>query len=115
MSGTVNWKDLSQHQMGSRIQLPVYPFQKRHCWFPVSDKDRKILLDEKGKSSRIFPVFSRSDYFIRDHIVKGENVVPGVKYLDIFQVAGEKISQEPIRMLKDIYWARAIKIGRAHV
>ncbi len=108
--GAVDWKNFVQYQKGNRIQLPAYPFQKRHCWFPRPEENKELLLNEKGRNSLIPQTFSKSDYFIRDHIVKGANIVPGVKCLDIFQMAGEKISREPVRMLKDIYWAKAIKV-----
>jgi len=108
--GAVDWKNIVQYQKGNRAQLPVYPFQKRHCWFPRPEENSERLLSEKEEGSLISQTFSRSDYFIRDHIVKGVSIVPGVKCLDIFQVVGEKISREPVRVLQDIYWAKAIKV-----
>jgi len=118
--GDVNWNDVNQNQGGDRIQLPVYPFQKRQCWFPNLEENKKILpsknLNEEssGKAAEglTYHTFLTSDYFIRDHIVKGINIVPGVKCLDIFQEIGEKISREPVRRLQDIYWSRAIKVEK---
>ena len=110
--GDVDWKVFSPHQAGNRIQLPVYPFQKRRCWFPRAEEDKKMMSDEKENNTSAYQDFSTSDYFIRDHIVKGEKIVPGVKCLDVFHKTGEKISGEPVRVLKDIYWARAIRVEK---
>ncbi len=108
--GAVDWKDFAQYQKGNRIQLPGYPFQKRHCWFPRPEENKERIVNRKEENALISQIFSTSEYFIRDHVVKGVSIVPGVKCLDIFQVIGEKISREPVRMLKDIYWAKAIKV-----
>ncbi|HHI92460.1 MAG TPA: SDR family NAD(P)-dependent oxidoreductase [Gammaproteobacteria bacterium] len=113
----VDWKGLSQYQSGNRIQLPAYPFQKKHCWFPRPDENKTPPDEETNEKSTktkegisAYKIFQKSDYFIRDHIVKGVNIVPGVKCLDIFQEIGEKISQEPVQSLRDVYWAQAIKV-----
>ncbi|NOZ52779.1 MAG: SDR family NAD(P)-dependent oxidoreductase [Gammaproteobacteria bacterium] len=106
----INWKCFRQNQVGNKIQLPAYPFQKRHCWFPRLEENEKPLSNEKKGTGSVYQDFLKSDYFIRDHRVKGVNIVPGVKCLGVFQEIGEKISQESVRKLEDIYWARAIKV-----
>jgi len=100
--------EFNPNASGHRIQLPVYPFHKRRCWFPMTDSVSKPIVPEQEASLR--QSFSKKDYFVRDHVVKGEHVVPGVRCLEVFRAIGEKISLTPVRMLNDIYWMRAIKV-----
>ncbi|TAK71814.1 MAG: polyketide synthase, partial [Gammaproteobacteria bacterium] len=66
------------------INLPGYAFQKMRCWFPQNS-------------------FKISDYFIRDHVVKDEHVVPGVKYLDVFLTEVEMRTSSKVKEIKDVF------------
>ncbi len=99
----VDWQDLYQDKPGYKITLPVYPFQKMRCWFPTSAQQRNKPLTHQ---------FNPTDYFIRDHKVKGEQMVPGVKYLEVFRAAGEQKYNQPVRMLRDVFWLEPIKAAQ---
>ncbi|MEN3810656.1 hypothetical protein ABD440_09475 [Chromobacterium piscinae] len=54
--------------------------------------------------------FTINDYYIRDHVVKGENIVPGVKYLDIFLTESERGVSSEVSEINDVFWVKPIKV-----
>ena len=93
--GAVGWDQLYKGQVIQRIGLPGYPFEKRRCWF---SEEGLSVKKEGGKN--VLPVciddfyrdegeafFSKGlsvgDFFVRDHVVQGDPVLPGVVYLEM--------------------------------
>ncbi len=100
---SVDWRGLYRENAGYRVALPVYPFEKMRCWFPTAAQPRNRPLTQQ---------FDPTDYFIRDHKVKGEPLVPGVKYLEVFRTAGEQIFNQPVRVLRDVFWLKPVKAAQ---
>ncbi|MEO3961796.1 SDR family NAD(P)-dependent oxidoreductase, partial [Chromobacterium piscinae] len=44
------------------------------------------------------------------HVVKGENIVPGVKYLDIFLTESERGVSSEVSEINDVFWVKPIKV-----
>lgn len=108
--GDTDWGDFERDQGGCRIQLPVYPFNRRRCWFPDTKNRKDLRTYNESTPAYMAQTFSTLDYYVRDHVVKGEHLVPGVRCLETFRSIGEKISRLPVRRLQDVYWMRAIKV-----
>ena len=107
----IDWEAIATNGKACRVPLPGYPFEKRRCWFPA-DNHRRSDRPSSDKLLTQHHKFLAKDYFIRDHLVMGEAIVPGVKYLEVFRQFGEALCQQPVRMLKDIYWMNAIKVAQ---
>ncbi|MBV7327799.1 SDR family NAD(P)-dependent oxidoreductase [Chloroflexi bacterium TSY] len=113
----VDWR-IYGTKMGFRVPLPVYPFEKRRCWFEdnVQTKAETALpkggdvSTSKGGFAEHTVTLRKSDYFIRDHIVDGRPILPGVAYFDIVGSLAERQHKEPVQRLKEIHWLAPIQV-----
>jgi polyketide synthase PksN len=114
-----------------RVTLPTYPFAKQRCWLPEGADRRR---DRRGEAAaaalhplvhrntsdlseqRFSSMFTGAEFFLADHVVRGERVLPGVAYLEMARAAVEQASPEAdggrvgIR-LENVVWARPFAVG----
>ena len=99
-----------------RISLPTYPFSRGRYWLPQREKqfstqkwDFLHPLVHKNTSSlkqhRFSSTFSGEEFFLRDHVVKGFKILPGVVHLEIARAAiAQGLEKKQSFRLKDITW-----------
>ena len=127
-----DWNKLYGDQKPRRISLPAYPFAKERYWVP--EIDTKIsLAPNTGITTYIHPLlqqntsnfseqrysstFTGKEFFLADHMVNAQKVLPGVAYLEMVRAAVEAAATDTLandRMmikLKNIAWARPIVVG----
>ncbi|GCF07148.1 hypothetical protein KDI_07120 [Dictyobacter arantiisoli] len=132
---TFDWNKLYGTIKPQRISLPTYPFEKKPYWRPA--KDILTPLTTKNASSQLHPLlhrntsdfseqrfssrFSGHEFFLRDHVVQGHKVLPGVAYLEM---AHEALKQsldlddgatQTIISLKNVVWLRPIIVDETPV
>lgn len=94
-----------------RERMEGYSFKKMRCWFPGVALENKVNINtNKSESVMSNGTFKINDYFIRDHIVKNENIVPGVKYLDLFLTEAENRTSSEVTEIHDVFWMRPIRV-----
>ncbi|MCP5005453.1 MAG: type I polyketide synthase, partial [Planctomycetes bacterium] len=92
----IDWKALHE-AVSQRIPVPSYPFLKKQYWIVAGD--RSGILEGKGNRTTLHPLlhentsdlseqrftstFTGEEFFLKDHQVKGEKVLPGVCYLEM--------------------------------
>nr|WP_322787899.1 SDR family NAD(P)-dependent oxidoreductase [Pelosinus propionicus] len=126
----VDWSLLySSHSKPIRISLPTYPFARERHWLPIN---KNVLVNKyEVQSGRLHPllhqntsdffeqrfssVFSGNEFFLKDHVVKGQRVLPGVAYLEIAHAAvvlasGIHEKQNNIK-IKNVTWIRPMIVG----
>ncbi|MEQ7053642.1 SDR family NAD(P)-dependent oxidoreductase [Paenibacillaceae sp. P-4] len=116
---SIDWKMIHMGRESRRVSLPVYPFAAERYWIPqVKHKEKPTVvtklhpmvgenistLDEFKFSTK----FSSSDFFIRDHIVNGVPMFPGVAYLELARAAGDLASGRTVYGLRNVVWAKPI-------
>jgi len=129
----VDWNRLYSDIKPRRISLPTYPFAKERYWpseidrntdnspattvvtaasiHPLLHQNTSNLSEQRFSSS-----FTGREFFLSDHVVKGQKVIPGVAYLEMARIAVEhaagllKAGQNGIR-LKNIVWVRPIIVN----
>lgn len=126
-SGTaVEWEKLYTGQKPARVSLPTYPFARERYWLPeVQDRS-----DRKGSLTGLHPVldynsstfaeqcfvkvFTGNEFYLKDHVIGADKVLPGVIYLEMARAAG-KLSNcgSPVRKIKDVIWAAPVVMGTA--
>jgi len=110
----------------NRISLPTYPFDRVRFW--VEDT-REQEINQLSSSSTIHPclqmntstfteqryssIFFGNEFFLKDHVIQGQKVLPGVVYIEIARAAivnafeAELTDASGVK-LKNIVWARPL-------
>jgi len=110
-----------------RIALPTYPFARERYWVAenehasaraASEREQPLhpLRDEQSAEAghQRFSVHVRGDeFFLKDHLVQGRMVLPGVVALELVRAALAQtimLTQQTI-MLSDLVWLRPVVVG----
>ncbi|MEU7318205.1 amino acid adenylation domain-containing protein [Streptomyces sp. NPDC007083] len=139
----VDWTPLHRDTARRRVHLPGYPFARTRHWFapapapapgpvpartpaPVSQPGaarlHPTLLDSEVSASaevsasgeRVFAkTLTGAEFFLRDHVVGGEPVLPGVAYPEIARLAGELSAGRPVRGVDGLVWAAPVRLPAA--
>ncbi|MCV2515295.1 amino acid adenylation domain-containing protein [Bacillus subtilis] len=130
----IDWMQLYKGERPNRMSLPTYPFAKERYW--PSQDDRKPVAQISGNQTGIgsihpllhqntsdfseqkfSSVFIGDEFFLRDHVVRGKPVLPGVAYLEmvyaaINQAAGSEIGQDIRIRLNHTVWVQPVVVDR---
>ncbi|MDO9105380.1 MAG: amino acid adenylation domain-containing protein [Methylovulum sp.] len=125
----VDWDKLYGSVKPKRISLPTYPFAKEHYWIAVQAASTQLqqqtgehlhpLVHQNVSSfhEQCFKtVFTGAEFFLADHRIQGQALLPGVAYLEMARSAAEHAlgaaQDRPTRVrLKDIAWIRPIAVS----
>ncbi|PEP92269.1 polyketide synthase, partial [Bacillus wiedmannii] len=124
-----DWNKLYEATKPHRISLPTYPFVKESYW--MSQPNDRTLATSSLINSAMHPLLHRNtsdlteqrfsstftgqEFFLSDHVVKGQRIMPGVAYLEmvraaVVQGAGSlKESKNDIRF-KNVVWTRPLVV-----
>ncbi|MET9831652.1 amino acid adenylation domain-containing protein [Streptomyces sp. NPDC006385] len=115
----VDWSDLPPAR---RIGLPTYPFEPVRHWLDTSagtgteqagDGDGG-LLDENVSTFGTTAFVKRltgTEFYLADHRVGDDLVLPGVLYLELARQAGERAhGRARVRHVEDVVWAAPLTL-----
>ncbi|HBV98892.1 MAG TPA: hypothetical protein DEF36_17880, partial [Desulfotomaculum sp.] len=128
----VDWSKLYEGGKPRRVSLPTYPFARERYWITGSqintgDTTGKALAADSAihpllhkntsdlTEQRFSSTFTGREFFLADHVVKGQSVLPGAACLEMARAAVEKaagVSKEGkvgIR-LKNVVWTRPVVV-----
>jgi polyketide synthase PksN len=126
----LDWNKLYPEIKPQRISLPSYPFAKERYW--VSETENSLAVNLPIAAASIHPLlhqntsdlveqrftstFTGQEFFLADHLVKGQSVLPGVAQLEMaraaMQQATSALQEEKTQIkLKNIVWAHPIAVG----
>ncbi|HVI43221.1 MAG TPA: SDR family NAD(P)-dependent oxidoreductase, partial [Chitinophaga sp.] len=80
--------------------LPTYPFEKSVYWItttppvrelPKEHNTNPLLQQVTTQPGRFTSTFSGEEFFLKDHVVFGRKILPGVAYLEMARAAAEKV------------------------
>jgi polyketide synthase PksM len=114
-----------------RVPLPTYPFARESYWVPQSEIRPWRALAALPMTTRLHALvhedvsvsdeprystnFDGTEFFLRDHVIGGRKLLPGVAYLEMARAAARMASQTSgdgvggIR-LRNIVWGRPFTI-----
>ncbi|GAF07319.1 long-chain-fatty-acid-CoA ligase [Paenibacillus pini JCM 16418] len=131
---SVDWVKLYGSNHPRRIPLPTYPFAREHYWVEDASKASgsaasQSVTDAWGSTAVLHPLLHRNtsnlmeqrfsstftgqEFFLADHVVKGQPILPGVAHLEMAREAvqmalGEMAGTQTAIRLKNIVWIRPI-------
>jgi acyl transferase domain-containing protein/NAD(P)-dependent dehydrogenase (short-subunit alcohol dehydrogenase family)/acyl carrier protein len=125
----VDWARLRRVAPPARVHLPTYPFARERYWKPASP--RTPASSAGVQEARLHPLvhrnvstlgrqafrttFTGSEAVLRDHVVGGEKVLPGVAYLEMARAAvadslGDRVYGARLRLAQCV-WTAPLAIG----
>ncbi|MEZ3179524.1 amino acid adenylation domain-containing protein [Streptomyces pimonensis] len=118
----VDWRTLHEGAARRRVHLPAYPFAGPRHWVapgehPAAPGPRlhPTLLDANVSTfgeQRFAKTLTGEEFFLRDHVVGGDLVLPGVAYLEMGRLAGELAAGgAPVRGVDDLVWAAPVRLA----
>lgn len=131
----IYWEELYPDGSFEKLSLPVYAFERQSFQLPdlpdVSDgmkrgeRTAKLhpLIDMNVSDLteiKFTTLFNGNEFYLTDHVVKGQQVLPAAACLEMARAAAEqaagvlKESQHSIG-LKNVVWARPIMVGNQPV
>ncbi len=120
----LNWNRLYQGGKPKRLSLPGYPFARERYWLPeIKEGEEKGELVHSSlhpllhrntsdlKEQRYTSIFTGKEFFLRDHMVQGRHILPGVAYLEMARAAaelaaGDMQGENSCLKLKNVVWAQ---------
>ncbi|MEH2062926.1 MAG: SDR family NAD(P)-dependent oxidoreductase [Nostoc sp.] len=125
----LNWDSLyaweSTFAKPARLSLPTYPFAKVRHWVPMEVKTvtpfaalHPLLHRNTSTLSeqRFSSTFSGEEFFLADHRVQGQKILPGVAYLEMARVAvalATSTKDFSAIQFKNIIWQQPLAIDSA--
>lgn len=125
----LNWGVLYSKGSNNRVPMPAYPFSGENYWIPSQWKqdcyDRTQaytylhpLLHFNTSSfteQRFSSTFTGQEFFLKDHVVRGKKVLPGVATLEMARAAVEAAvapenGKDSRITLRNVVWARPITV-----
>ena len=121
------WSKLYEAEEHRRISLPTYPFAREHYYAPEPQPD--TLSQQDNKIIRLHPLLERNistlreekfitrltgrEFFLADHIVFEQRMLPGVAYLEMARAAGSIAGERRVSKLKNVFLAQPISFTEA--
>ena len=125
------WRRMFDDKSVRRVRLPTYPFARTRFWLPEtqgtdiggvrSTKRLHPLLHANAVSvdrQRFVSTFDGSEFFLADHVIQGQRILPGVAYLEMVRAALQDMLAESgagadatTTRFSDIVWLRPFVIG----
>ncbi|HVI53489.1 MAG TPA: SDR family NAD(P)-dependent oxidoreductase, partial [Luteibacter sp.] len=122
---SVDWQRLYAGDRPRRISLPTYPFARERYWVAVAPA--AIATSDAAES--LHPLLHRntsdvaglrfstrlggSEFFLADHVVRGERMLPGVAQLEMARQAARLVMGDvdsPLS-LRHVAWIRPVTVG----
>lgn len=121
-----NWDILYSDHKPKKIALPTYLFSKERCWVLTVDEMKSRQEDSTGKNLhpvihtnvstlnkvQFFTRFTGEEFFIKAHIILGQNVLPGAVYLEmVYEAARNVLADENIQIqIGNVIWLQPLII-----
>ncbi|HYD80798.1 MAG TPA: SDR family NAD(P)-dependent oxidoreductase [Paucimonas sp.] len=125
-----DWNKLYGETRPPRIALPAYPFAKERLWVDAVVETAHAPAKAAGAAKlhplvhantsdlsrqRYTSVFTGDEFFLRDHKVRGEKILPAVAYLEMARTAVDLALPAPVEdsllELRNTTWAQPIAVS----
>ncbi|RYE40982.1 MAG: hypothetical protein EOP48_24280, partial [Sphingobacteriales bacterium] len=109
------------------MSLPTYPFAKEKYWIEKSEVKRTAIVSHHAAAllhpllhrntsdlsqQRYSSTFTGKEFFLADHVINGQKILPAVAYLEMARAAVEEATplqnQSATLVLENIVWTQPI-------
>ena len=132
----IKWDIIYRGIRPKRIPLPTYPFERIRHWKPETVKEKSAstqvnLGANLSQNAKLHPIVDENvsnfkdqkfnteifghEFYIKDHIVNKDKILPGTTYLEISRACGEIASEDKVRFIRNVLWVKPIAIIDEHV
>lgn len=122
----INWSRLHQNTTHKRISLPTYPFKKERHWIPERSNDLSAnnqrgfgtLLDSMeydlslGSGVVFYKKLNNQPSIAKDHVIKGQNIFPGVGYLEMAYQAAVAVKGNTNFQISRVFWINPLILSK---
>jgi len=118
----VDWKRMHARGARCRVSLPGYPFQRQRYWVSKPERTESVsvlhplidanisTLDEQTFSKVLRP----EDFFLRDHRLGSNRILPGVASLEMALQAGRLAGGgRQVMALHDVHWHKPVLVNES--
>ncbi|WP_408606174.1 polyketide synthase dehydratase domain-containing protein [Cellulosilyticum ruminicola] len=107
----IDWKILYQGDKPVKMSLPTYPFEEIRCW-AIDNNSSETLEEVRGLhplvqtntsnliENKYSSVFTGEEFFLAEHIINHQKLLPGSAYIEMVHAAVEMSIQD---ILEDEY------------
>jgi acyl transferase domain-containing protein/tryptophanase/acyl carrier protein/SAM-dependent methyltransferase len=120
----IDWSAPHEGDAPRRISLPTYPFAKESHWIselasappePVAHSEVLHPMVHRNTSSlreqKFASRFTGREFYLADHSVSGQCVLPGVGYMEMARAAAALSADAEVRYLRDVTWLTPLVVG----
>lgn len=116
----IEWTQFYLDSKPDKITLPHYPFSRERFWLKstrVTGSSNAVLhpLVHANNSTlykqQFSSVYTGRELFLTDHKVLGDQVLPGVAYLEMARAAGAYATEAVITQIKEVNWLQPVKVN----
>ncbi|MFG2590380.1 SDR family NAD(P)-dependent oxidoreductase [Streptomyces sp. NPDC048438] len=116
------WRRLFGGRRTAPVALPGYPFARKRLWRPRTTRPTPdgMFAAAPGRADamgrRFDTVLTGSESFLRDHVVAGEKILPGVAHLELARAAhaalpAQRNSPAVAVTLREVVWLRPVRVA----
>ncbi|AJQ95675.1 SDR family NAD(P)-dependent oxidoreductase [Gynuella sunshinyii] len=127
--GTVDWSLLYEGDRPQRVPLPGYPFAREHYWRDAVSVDQTSSPDlgpevlhplvhqntSDQNRPRYTTTFTGKEFFLADHVIKGQIILPGVAHLELIRAAisdaAGGVQPGKFIQLRNVVWIQPIIVN----
>ncbi|GGU43727.1 hypothetical protein GCM10010211_03950 [Streptomyces albospinus] len=105
-----DWAAVDASAPHRTVPLPGYPFERARHWLPVARGGQPAApaSPRPEPPHEVSRTLAPTDPVVRDHVVHGTRVLPGVGHLDL--VAGV-LGEGAARVFRDVRWLSPVLVG----
>ena len=110
----IDWQGLHEGELRQKINLPSYPFLKERYWVMKTAAVSHPFMGwnvSTGEQLCFKILLSGEEFYLTDHKVGGENVLPGVAYLEMARFAAESVVEKrKVTEFRNIVWLQPLVV-----
>lgn len=124
---TIDWQILYPKQTPRRVSLPTYPFARERYWIKETRHGAGINVmsgnasglhamidvnDSKFTGLSFRKRFTGEEFYLNEHKIGEQMVLPGVAYLEMARAAGDLAREDQkVARIEQIIWSKPITMG----